>query len=121
MRREPAAPLLRYRTGDHAALAWRDGSPVLVGLEGRAPVRFRAASGRWVESIEVTQVLSALGLPAYTVDQDASGAITVSIPEDAPAALVASAAASLLGPVTVVAADLRGATKPQRYTSQMIR
>ena len=116
----PLLPLLRYRTGDHAALEWRDGSPVLIGLEGREPVRFLTPSG-WVESIEVTQVLSPLGLTAFTVNQAADGKITVTVPPDAPRSLVAAAAQSLLGPVEVISADLRGSVKPQRYSSQMIR
>jgi hypothetical protein len=50
--------LLRYRTGDHAALDWVAGEPVLVGLDGREPVLFRAENGRWVNSIEFTHLLS---------------------------------------------------------------
>ncbi len=34
-------PLLRYRTGDDARLSVVDGSPALVDLEGRDPVRYQ--------------------------------------------------------------------------------
>ncbi|UVS80310.1 AMP-binding protein [Actinokineospora sp. UTMC 2448] len=114
----PMLPLLRYRTGDHASLEWRDGVRVLVGLEGRAPVRFRAADGRWVESIEVTQVLSPLGLVAYSVHQNGDGSVVVTVPVDAPVGLVSAAAASLLGPVSVVRAEIGG--KAQRYSSDLV-
>ncbi|MGW5051845.1 AMP-binding protein [Actinokineospora sp. NPDC004072] len=114
----PMLPLLRYRTGDHAALVVRDGVPVLLGLEGRAPVRFRVA-GRWVESIEVTQVLSPLGLVAYSVHQNGDGSIVVTVPVGTPSEVVSAAAESLLGPVTVVRADIAG--KAARYSSDLIR
>lgn len=114
----PLLPLLRYRTGDHAALEWRDGVPVLVGLEGRAPVRFRVG-GRWVESIEVTQLLSPLGLSAYEVHQDADGDITITVPLDASPGTVAATARPLLGEAAVRTADLRRASKPQRYSSRL--
>ncbi len=39
-------PLLRYRTGDHAALRCDGPEPVLAGLEGRPPVRYRIAGRR---------------------------------------------------------------------------
>ena len=116
----PLLPLLRYRTGDHAALEWRSGVPVLVGLAGREPVRFRVG-GEWVESIEVTQLLTPLALPAYEVHQARDGAITVTVPIGTSEPLVASAARPLLGEVAVRTTDLRTATKPQRYSTQMIR
>jgi phenylacetate-CoA ligase len=42
----PLLPLLRYRTGDHAALSVVDDVPVLVGPEGRDPVRYKAFAAR---------------------------------------------------------------------------
>ncbi|PYS33982.1 MAG: capsule biosynthesis protein CapK, partial [Acidobacteria bacterium] len=41
-------PLLRYRTGDYASLSFEVETPALVGLSGRAPVRFRVANGEWI-------------------------------------------------------------------------
>jgi phenylacetate-CoA ligase len=68
-------PLLRYRTGDHAALERRDGEWVLAGLAGRAPVRFRTASGEWINNIDVTHALKAFALPQYALLQRADGSL----------------------------------------------
>jgi phenylacetate-CoA ligase len=115
----PLLPLLRYRTGDHAALSWADGEPVLVGLEGRDPVRFRTADGGWVNSIELTHVLSPLGLVAWQLHQAADGAVRVEAHGET--AGVEAAVRSLLGavPVTVAAVDLGRDAKPQRYSSDV--
>jgi phenylacetate-CoA ligase len=64
-----AFPLLRYRTGDHAALEARGSLPVLVGLEGRAPVPLQSADGRAVNTIDVTVALRRLPLARFTVHQ----------------------------------------------------
>jgi phenylacetate-CoA ligase len=72
-------PLLRYRTGDFAALEQRAGEPVLVGLEGRAPVRFRAVDGAWLNNIEVTHSLKPLGLRQFHLHQAATGALTLRV------------------------------------------
>jgi phenylacetate-CoA ligase len=69
----PCLPLLRYRTGDYAALRFGAGEPVLVDLEGRPPVRFRTALGEWLNNIEVTHALNAFALRQFTLHQAASG------------------------------------------------
>ena len=71
--RNPFAPLLRYRTGDFAALAWHDGRPVLHELEGRQGVLFRAADGRTVHSMEISRRLRRYPLSQFTLRQDAGG------------------------------------------------
>ncbi|TDP90009.1 AMP-binding protein [Labedaea rhizosphaerae] len=117
----PLLPLLRYRTGDQAALEERDDGLVLVDLEGRDPVRFRAHDSSWVNSIELTHVLSPLGLAAWQLHQDADSSVTLTLHQvDAPPA--AAAVRSLLGdvPLRVVVADLAGDAKPQRYTSDLL-
>jgi phenylacetate-CoA ligase len=68
-------PLLRYRSGDHAALERRGGEWVLAGLSGRAPVRFRTASGEWINNIDVTHALKAFALPQYALLQRADGSL----------------------------------------------
>jgi phenylacetate-CoA ligase len=70
-------PLLRYRTGDHAALVFDRDEPVLVGLEGRPPVRFRNAAGAWLNNIEVTHALARFAIPQYALHQSADGALTL--------------------------------------------
>jgi phenylacetate-CoA ligase len=51
------------------------GRTVLVGLEGRAPVLFRAADGTTRPSIDATQLLQAYGIAAYHLHQDADGSV----------------------------------------------
>jgi len=70
-------PLLRYRTGDQAALVFQRDEPVLIGLEGRPPVRFRTASGAWLNNIEVTHALARFAIPQYTLHQSGNGALTL--------------------------------------------
>lgn len=69
----PYLPLLRYRTGDFAALREGPRGPELVGLEGREPVAFRDVSGRLRPSVDAAQVLQACGLLAWHLDQNEAG------------------------------------------------
>ncbi|MCU0874491.1 MAG: AMP-binding protein [Pirellulaceae bacterium] len=71
--RNPFAPLLRYRTGDFASLAWQEGKPILVGLEGRRPVLFPTADGRLVHSMEVSRLLRRFPLTQFQLHQAADG------------------------------------------------
>jgi phenylacetate-CoA ligase len=68
-------PLLRYRTGDFASLEFRGGESVLVGLEGRPPVRFRTMTGQWLNNIEVTHALQRFAIPQFALHQDHAGAL----------------------------------------------
>lgn len=68
-------PLLRYRTGDFAALDCSSAVPVLREFSGRPPVRFRAANGEWLNNIEVTHALRDVPLPQWTMHQAADGAV----------------------------------------------
>lgn len=71
----PYLPLLRYRTGDHAALVRTPDGPALADLEGRSPVRFRRADGGWTGSVTLTQVLQTHGVLAWHVHQRADGTV----------------------------------------------
>ena len=71
----PCLPLLRYRTGDFAALKFGAGEPVLVDLEGRPPVRFRTLLGEWLNNIEVTHALNRFALTQFTLHQAANGSL----------------------------------------------
>jgi phenylacetate-CoA ligase len=66
-------PLLRYRTGDFASLEFVSGVPVLRGLEGRPPVRFRTAQREWLNNIEVTHVLQQFAITQFALHQKADG------------------------------------------------
>lgn len=68
-------PLLRYRTGDFATLRFHGAEPVLVNLEGRAPVRFRTTHGEWLNNIEVTHALKGFAIPQFTLHQDENGVL----------------------------------------------
>jgi phenylacetate-CoA ligase len=72
-------PLVRYRTGDFASLELRSAEPALIGLEGRAPVRFRTRAGEWLNNIEVTHVLQPLGLRQFQLQQQADGALVLRV------------------------------------------
>jgi len=72
-------PLVRYRTGDFASLELRGAEPVLIGLEGRAPVRFRTHAGEWLNNIEVTHALKPLELRQFQLQQRAGGALLLRV------------------------------------------
>ncbi len=116
----PLLPLVRYRTGDHARLVELDGFPALADLEGRAHVRFRAADGSLVSSIDLTQQLQAAGALGWTVHQAADGRITATVVQG-DRQQIGRALTTLLGDqVTLrVAASLSelGPGKPRRYQS----
>ncbi len=73
-------PLIRYRTGDYAALRMSPEGPVLTGLEGRPPVRFRGADGTMHNNIDVSHALAHLALSRYALHQDRRGSFTLSLP-----------------------------------------
>ncbi|CAN5345329.1 exopolysaccharide biosynthesis protein VpsH [soil metagenome] len=76
-------PLLRYRTGDHAALGFGAEAPVLLGLTGRSPVRFRGQSGEWINNVDVNHALNELALPQYGLRQRADGGLVLRLAESA--------------------------------------
>lgn len=68
-------PLLRYRTGDYAALTYLNDEWLLTGLSGRPAVRFRAANGIWINSIEFSHALRRLPLYQFRLHQHADGRV----------------------------------------------
>jgi phenylacetate-CoA ligase len=113
-------PLLRYRTGDFASLAFGAEGPVLVGLSGRRPVRF-LAQGSWINNIDITHALRPLPLSHFTFHQAADGAVILRLAADslalAPAAL--AALAPLFGPQPVAVDTLLAQDKVLQYTSDL--
>lgn len=71
----PFLPLLRYRTGDHAALEFHDGRPLLAGLEGRPPVVFRAADDRPINNLDVSNALRPFAIAQFQLHQFADGSL----------------------------------------------
>jgi len=83
----PYIPLLRYRTGDYAAMEYRGKLPVIIRLEGRPPVVFRGARGQFVNNIDISWVLRELPLSHFRLHQRADGHLICSVrgllPDDA--------------------------------------
>ncbi|HVV86219.1 MAG TPA: AMP-binding protein [Kofleriaceae bacterium] len=79
--RNPFLPLVRYRTGDHGRLATvtlPDGSRarVILDLEGRAPVTFRATDGGPVGSVDLARRLRAVApFVQHALHQRADGSV----------------------------------------------
>ncbi len=74
--RNPYLPLLRYRTGDFAAMVWdQQGRPWLQEIEGRAPVAFAMADGTRRNNMEVTRTLADLPLTQFSLHQNADGSL----------------------------------------------
>lgn len=122
----PYLPLLRYRTGDHAALGRDDaGRPALLGLEGRQAVRYLDAAGVLRPSVDATQVLQIAGLMAWHLHQDAAGAVHLrAVTRREPDARAAARAVEdwLGRPVVLeVVGDVAalGDGKPARFTSAL--
>ena len=72
-------PLIRYRTGDEAALDFSGPEPILKGLQGRPPVRFRIQGGEWVNNIEVTHLLGRFPIAQFTLHQRSDGSVLMKI------------------------------------------
>jgi phenylacetate-CoA ligase len=118
----PYLPLLRYRTGDHAALVRTPGGPALVDLEGRSPVRLRGPGGGWTGSVGVTQVLQTHGLVGWHVHQHADGRVDLTALGGDPAAAASSVRRLLRRPVEVrevrTTSEL-GSGKDRRFSSDV--
>jgi phenylacetate-CoA ligase len=71
----PLLPLLRYRTGDYAALDYSGSMPVLLELHGRLPTVFRTSTGRVFNNVDVSTVLRDLPIPVFSLHQAADGSL----------------------------------------------
>jgi phenylacetate-CoA ligase len=120
----PCLPLLRYRTGDHARLVMTAWGPTLRDLQGRPPVRFKAACGRWVNNVELTQSLRHFDLQRFAIHQHADLSLHMRIATTTPneAALhgqVRLALNTLLGPLPLQIEQLLAQDKVRQYTSEL--
>jgi phenylacetate-CoA ligase len=95
----PALPLLRYRTGDHAAFdptaAGQRGLPRLVELEGRHPVPFVGADGAAVNTVDATVALRPFPLARYRLHQHTDGSLVLTVDPDTPGATDGDLAAAV--------------------------
>lgn len=112
-------PLLRYRTGDYASLVHGPHGPVLVGLAGRSPLRYRTSTGEWINNIDITHALKPLAIALFGVHQYADGAVELRL---SPGAMPQSdqargLLAPFFGPITVEA--LLAEDKIIQYSSDL--
>jgi phenylacetate-CoA ligase len=120
----PYLPLLRYRTGDHAAMDFSGAMPRLIEFQGRRPTIFYNAAGETFNSVDVTATLKNLPLSFFALHQLADRSLLLRTCCDA--YIQASAVAllqSLFGPGIDIrveqASDAAWAGKPIHYTSDM--
>jgi phenylacetate-CoA ligase len=74
----PNLPLLRYRTGDFAAMDYSAAMPRLIAFEGRRPVVFITGDGRRVHSVDVTIALRDCRISRFRLHQYADGRLDFS-------------------------------------------
>lgn len=112
-------PLLRYRTGDHATLVHTTAEPVLRGLAGREPVRFRHVAGHWLNNIDISHALGHLPLAHYGLHQQADASLVLRLPDDADATAVRRALRELLGGLPLTIRDIGEDDKILQYSSDL--
>lgn len=71
--RNPYLPLLRYRTGDYAALEMDGSVRILRDLVGREPVEYIAESGESVHSMEIVRTLREFPVRRFAMREIADG------------------------------------------------
>jgi phenylacetate-CoA ligase len=117
----PYLPLIRYRTGDHAAWATVNGAMTLVDLEGRPPVLFLAADGERVNNIDVTIALRDLPVAQLQVVQKADRSLVVAWRGAAAEDALRRALAGRLGDLPMTLSQVEGpwTGKVLQYRSEM--
>jgi phenylacetate-CoA ligase len=110
--RNPYLPLLRYRTGDRAAIddtpcPCGDPMPRLVAFEGRAAVRFQAVDGGVVNPVDIGRVLRDHPILQHEFIQRADGScdcrLRPVLPDRPPAAeRIRRRLAALFGPEAII-------------------
>jgi len=114
-------PLLRYRTGDYGELRANKGPPLIKNLSGRAPVRFKSATGQWHNNIDVSHALKHLSIAQYALHQNADQTLVLSLSSGArhlgDAAVVA--VRGLLGGLAIDVRDIASDDKVLQYTTDL--
>jgi phenylacetate-CoA ligase len=95
--RNPFLPLLRYRTGDFAALEIIEGRRILVGLEGRQPIEYPTESGKVVHSMEVIRLMRRFPIAHYALKNITSQTYELTIRGDVDRSLFEKEIFTLLG------------------------
>jgi phenylacetate-CoA ligase len=114
-------PLLRYRTGDYGALRHLEDGPVIVGLSGRSPVKFRTQGGAWINNIDVTHALRSLAIPHFGFHQASDGSLVLRLGPGGMAFADAACQAlmPLFGGQAVAVGVLEAEDKTIQYTSDL--
>jgi phenylacetate-CoA ligase len=114
-------PLLRYRTGDFAALDLFRGEPVLIGLSGRKPVRYRTAGGAWLNNIDISHAMRDFPAAQFGLHQTADGAVSLRLAPHAMAEAAAGRAIlrALLGDLPLSVVPIEEEDKIVQYTSDL--
>lgn len=115
----PYLPLLRYRTGDHAALDLAGDQPVLVGLTGRRPVRFRDPDGTWRNNVDVSHALAPHAAAQTALHQAADGSFVLRARGGNLGAMRGSLIALFGAGARIEVAELEGDDKVLQYTSDL--
>ena len=115
----PYLPLLRYRTGDHAALDVAGAEPVLVGLAGRRPVRFRAGDGSWRNNVDVSHALAPHGAAQSALHQAVDGSFLLRASGGHLGAMRGSLIALFGAGARIEVAKLAADDKVLQYTSDL--
>lgn len=113
-------PLLRYRTGDYASMAYTPDGPVIIGLSGRRPVRFMTEGGSWINNIDVTHALHPLAIAHFGFHQRRDGSLVLRLGAGAMpfAQQAVSALAALFGAQAIDVELLVEEDKIVQYSSE---
>lgn len=119
----PALPLLRYRTGDSAALAMRGKMLVLRDFHGRPMVPFETADGRAVNTIDLTIAMRALLLSRFRIHQNRDGSVDVGVQWSGPAEenSLLSTLRNLFGDLEISIRRLDGEPEQVSFSSDLVR
>jgi phenylacetate-CoA ligase len=115
----PYLPLLRYRTGDFAALDLAGPEPVLAGLIGRRPVRFRADDGSWKNNVDVSHALAPHAAAQTALHQAADGSFRLRARGGHLGAMRGSLLALFGAQARIEVEELAADDKVQSYTSDL--
>ena len=112
-------PLLRYRTGDRAALAFKNGQPTLHHFEGRQAVRLENAKGEVVPSLDVVHALREFPLVGFSLEQKADRSLFLNFHGGADSRAMADRLEALFGRAVQLQRQDRWEGKPHRFRSQL--
>ena len=118
--RNPYLPLLRYRTGDRAALVFEKGRPCLRSFQGRQAVRLENSSAQVVPTLDVVHALKALPLVGFSLTQASDRSVKIAYSGSVEAAEVNGAVEPLFGSKCTVEKSAGWEGKPHQFHSELL-